>query len=321
MKTKITTIWIFAMILLCAITEFGQMPIKGVTDSAVAKLGSGFSSNAAEVNGTTIHYVRGGTGGAGTAVILIHGFPQDWYEFHKVMPRLAQKFTVIAVDLRGIGGSKATADGYDAANLAKDIEQLAAKLKLEHYYVAGHDMGGMVAYAFARQFPEKTRGVMILEAPLPGIEPWNEIVTNPKLWHVNFNQTPELPEKLVMGRQSEYLGYFFKFIKTGLTDAEATHYVNSYKSANQLRAGFELYRALPLNEKFNAAQTAPLELPLVLVGGEESFGKLIPRFAESLRKNGCRNVTTEIIKNAAHYVADEQPEAVAELIERYASVK
>ncbi len=299
-------------------TAFGQSAAKQRIDPAVAQLGKGFTSNTAKVNDTTLHYVRGG---AGPAVILLHGFPQDWYEFHKIMPRLAKKFTVIAVDLRGIGGSLATVKGYDAANLATDIQQLAEKLKLEKYYVVGHDMGGMVAYAFARRYPEKSRGVMIIEAPLPGIEPWNEVKTNPMLWHINFNQVPELPEKLVMGRQAEYLGYFFKFIKTGITDEEAAHYVNSYKSAAQLRSGFELYRALPENEKFNAAQTNSLELPIVLVGGEESFGDLILRFAESIRKNGCRNVKTEIMKNAAHYVADEQPEAVAELIERYALIK
>jgi pimeloyl-ACP methyl ester carboxylesterase len=318
MKTKITTIWILTILFLCPALAFGQTPVKQKIDPAMLKLGKGFTSNRAQVNDTTIHYVRGGVG---AAIILIHGFPQDWFEFHKIMPRLAQKFTVISVDLRGIGGSRATAGGYDAANLAKDIEQLAEKLKLEKYYVAGHDMGGMVAYAFARLYPEKARGVMIIEAPLPGIEPWSEVVTNPKLWHVNFQQTPELPEKLIMGRQAEYFKYFFKFIRTGITDAEAAHFVNSYKSADQLRAGFELYRALPSNEKFNAAQTSALELPLALVGGEYSFGELIPRFAESLRKNGCRNVTMEIIKNAAHYIADEQPERLAELIERYAAIK
>ena len=316
MKTKFSTITYSLILLFCG-TMFGQTPVRQI-DPAVKKLGKDFAAYTADVNGTTLHYVRGGKG---AAVILIHGFPQDWSKFHKVMPRLAQTFTVISVDLRGIGGSKATAKGYDAANLAADIQQLAEKLKLEKYYVVGHDMGGMVAYAFARRFPEKPRGVMIIEAPLPGIEPWNEVKTNPMLWHINFNQTPELPEKLVMGKQSEYLGYFFKFIKTGITETEAAHYVNSYKTADQLRSGFELYRALPENEKFNAAQINSLELPIVLVGGEESFGELTPRFAESIRKNGCRNVKVEIMKNAAHYVADEQPEAVAELIERYAWAK
>lgn len=314
MKAKF--IWIFTVLILHSISP-AQTPV-GNVDPAVKKLGGDFAAYTIEANGTMIHYVRGGKG---APVILIHGFPQDWSEFQKVMPRLSQKFDVISIDLRGIGGSQATAKGYDAANLAKDVAELADKLKLVKYYVAGHDIGGMVAYAFARQFSAKSRGVMIIEAPLPGIAPWNEFKTDPKLWHANFNQVPELPEKLVMGRQADYLGYFFNFIKTGLTKEEADHFINSYSSADQLHSGFELYRALPENEKFNQAQNAPLALPIVLVGGEQSFGAMIPRFAASIRKKGCRNVRTEIVKNAAHYLADEKPDAIAELIEKYAAIK
>src|SRR6266550_5101023 len=101
-------------------------------DPAVARLGDNFVSGTAKVNGTTLHYVRGGTG---PALILVHGFPQDWYEWHAIMPKLAKQFTVVAVDLRGIGGSAATAGGYDAANMAEDVHQLAEHLHLEHVYV------------------------------------------------------------------------------------------------------------------------------------------------------------------------------------------
>ena len=167
----------------------------------MAALGQGFVSTTAKVNGTTLRYVRGGTG---SAVILLHGFPQDLYEFHQIMPRLAKKFTVIAVDLRGIGGSAATPGGYEAGNLAEDIHQLARQRKLERVYVAGHDIGGMVAYAFVRRYPEATRGVMILDVPLPGIEPWEAVKADPRLWHMGFHQTPEIPEKLIAGRQFLY---------------------------------------------------------------------------------------------------------------------
>src|SRR6516225_1555231 len=112
-------------------------------------LGEGYMSETAEVNGITLHYVRGGKG---PAVILIHGFPEDWFEYHAIMPRLAKQFTVIAVDLRGVGGSTTSAGGYDAANLAEDIHQLVASLKLERVYIVGHDIGGMVAYAFVRRY-------------------------------------------------------------------------------------------------------------------------------------------------------------------------
>jgi pimeloyl-ACP methyl ester carboxylesterase len=143
---------------------------------AVTQLVKGFVSNTAKVNGTTLHYIRGGSG---PAIILLHGFSQDWYEWHRIMPRLARKLTVVAVDLRGIGGSTATPAGYDAANLAEDIHQLTQQLKLERVYVAGHDIGGMVTYAFVRRYPKATRGVMILDVGLPGIEPGRKTKPTP----------------------------------------------------------------------------------------------------------------------------------------------
>src|SRR5580704_9743248 len=119
----------------------GQSPSRQPSDPALAALGRGFVSDTAQVNGTTLHYVRGGSG---PAVVLLHGFPEDWYEFRLVMPRLAKRFTVIAVDLRGVGESAPSGSGYDAAGLAEDIHQLVMSLGLEHVYVFGHDIGGMV---------------------------------------------------------------------------------------------------------------------------------------------------------------------------------
>jgi pimeloyl-ACP methyl ester carboxylesterase len=293
-------------------------PAQQESDPAVAELGAGFVANMADVNGTTLHYVRGGTG---PAIILLHGFPQDWYEFHQVMPRLATTFMVIAADLRGIGGSKATPGGYEAANLAEDIHQLAQQLKLERVYLVGHDLGGIVAYAFARLYPEETRGVMILDVPLPGLEPWEEVKADPLLWHINFHQTPDLPEQLIAGRQEVYFRHFWSLGTVngdGISDDDAAHYASAYAAPEQLRAGFEMYRALPANEQFNAAQRSAIEVPLVLAGGDQGFGPLLPDIAEALQTHGCTNVTVELIENSGHYVADEQPEAVAALIERYA---
>jgi pimeloyl-ACP methyl ester carboxylesterase len=165
----------------------GQSSPKQMADPAVEALGGGFVSDTARVNGATLHYVRGGTG---PAVILLHGFPEDWYAYHRIMPLLTRQFTVVAVDLRGLGGSMPTDGGYDAANMAEDIHQLAEHLHLERVYVVGHDIGGMVAYAFARLYPETSRGVMMLDAPLPGLGPWDAVKADPITWHINFQQTP-----------------------------------------------------------------------------------------------------------------------------------
>jgi pimeloyl-ACP methyl ester carboxylesterase len=294
----------------------GQSPPKQRTDPGLATLGSGFVSDTAQVNGTTLHYVRGG---AGPAVILLHGFPQDWYAFHRIMPRLAKQFTVIGVDLRGVSGSAASAGGYDAANMAEDIHQLAEYLHLEHVYVVGHDIGGMVAYAFARRHPETARGVMMLDVPLPGLGPWEEIKANPIVWHMNFHLVPDLPEQLLAGRQAIYFRYFLD--RDTFSDADVARYAKSYAAPEHLHAMLEIYRAFPTNEKFNAAQRSAIGVPLVLAPGENSpFEKLMPSFAEALQAHGCANVKIEVIKGGEHYVADEQPDAVAELIERYASL-
>src|SRR5271165_2017109 len=192
------------IVVTCAIV-YGEAAPTQPTDPRLATLGGGFVSGTARVNGAMLHYVRGG---AGPAVILLHGFPEDWYAYHRIMPELAKHFTVVAVDLRGLGGSIPTEGGYDTANMAEDIHQLAEHLQLQHVYVVGHDIGGMVAYAFARRYPESSRGVMMLDAPLPGLGPWDAVKANRIAWHINFQQTPGLPEQLLAGREALYLRHF-----------------------------------------------------------------------------------------------------------------
>lgn len=299
----------------CAVI-LGQSAPRQPIDPRLAMLGGEFVSGTAQANGTTLHYVRGGTG---PAIILLHGFPEDWYAYHRVMPLLAKQFTVVAVDLRGIGGSAATAAGYDAANMAEDVHRLMEYLHFEHVYVVGHDIGGMVAYAFARRYPESCRGVMLLDAPVPGLGPWDAVKANPITWHIHFQQTPDLPEQLIAGREAIYFRHFLH--SDTFSDADVARYARAYAAPEHLRAALEIYRAFPANEKFNAAQGSAISLPLVLAPGEHSpFEKLMPSFAEALRAHGCTNVKIEVIQNSVHYVADEQPEAVAELIERDASL-
>lgn len=288
-------------------------------DPALAGLGKIFSSHTAKVNGTMLFYLRGGEG---PPLILLHGFPQDWYEFHQVMPRLARRFTVVAVDLRGIGRSAVPAGGYDAANVAEDIHQLLQQLKLDRVYLAGHDLGGLVTYAFARLYAKETRGVMLIDVPVIGLDPWRELKCDPHLWHVGFFQTPGMPEKLLSGQLNTFFREFFNGgllnAKT-ISNADVARYARSYAPPDHLRAGMEFYRAFPADEKFNAEQKSPIDLPIVLAGSEYVFGKINPKVAETLRAHGWTRVTVETIKNSSHYVVDEQPEVIAELIERYAS--
>jgi pimeloyl-ACP methyl ester carboxylesterase len=317
MKQRFSRLGLVALLVLagCGVV-LSQAPANGRTRPGEAALAKGFVSETVKVNGTTLHYVRGGKG---PPVILIHGFPQDWFAYHAIMPRLAKRFTVIAVDLRGVGGSTATQGGYDAANMAEDVYQLASALKLERVYIVGHDIGGMVTYAFVRRYPQVTRGAMLLDLPIPGIAGWDEVQGDPSVWHVRFMQVPGLPEKLVAGRQADYLSYFFSFGK--FTPSEMAHYVKAYASPAQLHAALEMYRAFPANAQFNAAQRGPNDVPLFLAAGVKSpFAKLVPKIAEGLRANGCTHVETGVIHGSVHYVVEDQPEAVTDLIERYASL-
>ena len=307
---------ILAVVLLAACGDaLGQSSSKQATDAAVTELGVGFISATVRASGITLHYVRGGTG---PAVILLHAFPEDWYEYHKVMPRLARKFTVVAVDLPGIGGSTAKPGGYAAADIAGDIQQLQEQLHLEHAYVVGHDIGGMVAYAFVRLYPEDARGAMILDVPLPGLAPWKEIVAKPFAWHIHFQQVPDLPEELVAGREAFYFRYFLD--PRYFSDADVARYAASYAAPEHLHAAFEIYREFGANEKFNAEQQGRFDAPLVVaVGGESPFRNDLPTIAQALRAHGCTNVTTGVIEGSSHYVADEQPAIVEEFIDKYAS--
>lgn len=272
----------------------------------------GFTSAEVAVNGSRLHYLRGGEG---PALILVHGFPEDWTEFQAVMPRLAQRFTVIAVDLPGIGRSSPPKGGYGAANLAAQIHGLADALQLDKPYVVGHDLGGIVAYAYVRRFPDALRGAMILDVPIPGIDGWDKAISG--TWHIGFIQAPgHLAEKMVPGRQAAMLGWFLDIGK--FTRAERRYYFRIYR-APQLHSAFEIYRAFPKDGEWNAAQTAPNAVPLVVAVGQKSFfGALLPTFLEGYRAKGMSHVEGAEIPDASHYVLADNPGAVADLIEKHA---
>jgi len=288
-------------------------------DSMVVQLGGDFVSRIATVNGTGVHYVRGGSG---PALVLLHGFPQDWFEWRRLMPRLAQSFTVIAVDLRGVGGSAAPTGGYAAADLAEDVHQLLGALGFDRAHIAGHDIGGWVGYAFTRLHPQSTSTLLIMETPIPGIEPFQHLDIDVPLWHGEFHMIPDLPEALVADRQAIYFRHFFDVgtnDNSVITDTDVEHYADAYGDPDHLRSAFEVYRALPANIMLNATSTATVDVPLLLVGGEHVFGPVMPALAENLRAHyGWTDVQVEIVKNGRHYLPEEHPDEVAELIERHA---
>jgi pimeloyl-ACP methyl ester carboxylesterase len=308
-----------AIILSITLLTFISYPRAGLTHSATAsQIPAGFVSDTVKVNGAVIRYVKGGKG---PAIVLLHGWPQDWSEFKGIMPSLAKNFTVVAIDLRGIGKSVAESGGFTSPTLARDVHELASQLALTNVYVVGHDLGGMVAYSFARLYPKEVRGVMIIESGLPGISPWEKVTGNPNLWHINFYQTPRLPEILISDRQEPYFREFFNAgvkYPSSITNADVHRYASAYKSDSQLRAALEIYRAFPESGKFNTSQTAPTDTPLLLVGGEEAYGSLLPAFAQSLQNLGWKNVNVKVIPDSRHYLLEEKPKEIEELIKTHA---
>jgi pimeloyl-ACP methyl ester carboxylesterase len=232
------------------------------------------------------------------------------------MPDLAKHFTVIAVDLRGIGGSRVQSGGYDAANMAQDIHELASTLGLKDLYIVGHDLGGMVAYAFARLYPELLTGVMILDQVIPGIDGWDQVQSSPAVWHIHFMQLPELPEKLISGRQADYLGHFLSFGK--FSPDEVEQQLQAYATPAQLHAALEMYRAFPANVQFNQKHRGPTDVPIFVGAGAGSpFAALVPTIAAGLRASGFTHVQTDLLPDSIHYVVADNPEGVANLIIRY----
>ena len=271
----------------------------------------GFSSGMVPRNG--MHYVRGGHG---PAVVLLHGFPEDWVEYRTIMPRLAERFTVVAVDLPGLGRSAPSPGGYDAATLASVLHTTVASLELEHAYLVAHDIGGIVGYAYLRRFPETLRGAMILDVPIPGIAGWEQSTQG--AWHIGFIQSPgQLAERMVAPRPDAFLGWCYDQGKFGA--AERAYYLGRY-GAQQLHAAFEVYRAFPGDGEWNAGQTSANQTRLTFATGEKSpFFKYRQTFIDGFRAKGFSQMDGATIPAAGHYIVADNPEGTADLIMRLAA--
>ena len=201
-----------------------------------------FSHHTASVNGIQLHYV---IGGRGDPVVLLHGWPETWYGWHKVMPALAKNYTVIAPDLRGLGDSSKPPTGYDGNTAAEDIHQLVAKLGFKTIFLVGHDIGTQVAYSYAAAHPAEVKKLAVMELPIPGFTPPR---LEGKIWWFVFHQTPDVPEALVQGKEIMYLSWFYHrlaYNPAAITQADINEYVSHYSAPGGMRAGFEYYRAFP----------------------------------------------------------------------------
>jgi pimeloyl-ACP methyl ester carboxylesterase len=260
-----------------------------------------FSEHTASVNGIQMHYV---IGGQGDPIVLLHGWPQTWYEWRHIMPALAKNYTVIAPDLRGLGDSSKPVTGYDGKTTAEDIYQLVSKLGYKDIFLVGHDFGVQVAYSYAAAHPNETKRLVILDVPIAGIGPGENITG---LWWAQFHNVRDIPEMLVAGHEREYLTWFYKYScnPAAITKEDIDEYVSHYSAPGGMRAGFEYYRALSDDIKQNKEYSnVKLPMPVLTLGGECSFGTAA---LDSMRLLAT-DVRGGVVPDTGHWIPEEQPE-------------
>ena len=265
----------------------------------------------APLSGVTLHYV---TAGAGEPVVLLHGFPQTWAAWRRVIPALAARYRVVAPDLRGLGASSRPAGGYRKSRVAEDIWELAnGVLGYDRFMVAGHDWGGPVAFALAAAHRDAVRKLAILDATIPG-DGTDLFSTSQGRWHHGFHRTLDLPEALLAGRERIYVTWFLRAFAAhpgAIDDATAEDYARAYAQPGAMRAALAYYRAIPrdIAENERAVAAGKLEMPVLALGGGESFGRR-ELALESLRRV-ANDVRGGVVSGCGHFIPEEKPETLA----------
>lgn len=267
-----------------------------------------FTHSFASANGVRLHYVIGGPP-EGEMVVLLHGWPQTWYTWRRVMPALASAgYRVVAVDYRGAGESEKPQGGYDKATMAQDIRALVRELERTKINLVGRDIGVMVAYAYAAQWPEEVSKLVMLDVPIPATRAWNEAKSksDPQIWHFGLHRQRDIAEMLIAGREHAYISDFYKTrMHVPVADEDIAVYARAYAAPGGLRAGFELYRAFPEDERrFKEFMTKKLPMPVLALAGDKSNGLTEVEMAKEL----AINVSGGVAPNTGHWLPDENPD-------------
>jgi pimeloyl-ACP methyl ester carboxylesterase len=268
-------------------------------------------SRTAKIDDVELHYL---TAGHGPTVILLHGYAETSRMWRPIIPLLAEKFTVIAPDLPGIGDSSIPPNGIDMKTSANRIHGLVRSLGVEKARVVGHDIGLMVAYAYATQFPAETEKLVVMDAFLPGVPGWEAIYNSPNVWHFRFNG--EYPEALVKGRERTYFEYFWNVFAAdkarSIPEADREAYTAAYARPGRMRAAWAYFASWPqLARDFAQVSQTKLTMPVLSIGGEKSLGN---ELAEQM-KLVATNVTVVVLKETGHWILEERPkETTNELV-------
>lgn len=260
----------------------------------------------ADVNGIKLHYLFAGKG---DPVILLHGYAQTSHMWRPLMVELAKTHTVVAPDLRGIGQSSKPDGGYDKKTMAQDVHALATTLGYQRVQVVGHDIGLMVAYAYAAQYPTEVERIALMDAFLPGVGDWKSVWLLRDLWHFHFYG--ETPLKLVAGRERVYFEHFWNDFaadpKHSVPEADRQFYSASYAQSGGMRAGFEVFRAFPQDaEDFAQFAQTKLTMPMLVLTGEKASGEFLIQQGRLV----ADNVEGVVVKNSGHWLMEEAPDQV-----------
>jgi pimeloyl-ACP methyl ester carboxylesterase len=285
------------------------------TSAKVSAQAKPIVSRIANVDGIKLHYL---TAGSGPAVILLHGYTQTSRMWRPIIPLLADKFTVVAPDLPGIGDSEIPKDGLDMKTAAIRIHALAKSLGIEKARVVGHDIGLMVAYAYAAQFPAETEKLAVMDAFLPGVEGWEAVYNNPSIWHFRFNGPT--PEALVRGRERTYFDYFwndFAADKThSLPESDRAAYSAAYARPGRMHAGWQYFANWPQTARdFAQLSQTKLNMPVLAIGGGKANGEALGRQMKLV----ASNATVVVLKDTGHWVMEERPKETADLLVKFLS--
>lgn len=275
--------------------------------------GATIASRTADIDGTKLHYL---TAGHGPAVILIHGYTQTSRMWRPIIPLLAEKFTVIAPDLPGIGDSGIPANGLDMKTAAIRIHALARSLGIEKALVVGHDIGLMVAYAYAAQFPTETEKLVVMDAFLPGVAGWEDVYNNPGIWHFRFNGPT--PEALVRGRERTYFEHFWNNFAAdknhSLPEADRAAFAAAYARPGRMRAGWAYFVSFQQAAKdFAELSKTKLTMPVLAIGGEKANGTLL---GEQM-KIVATDATMLVLKDCGHWVLEEKPKETTDALIKF----
>ena len=253
-------------------------------------------------------------GGSGPAVLLVHGFGDTGDMWGPLARELSKTHTVVVPDLRGMGRSSHPPSGYDKRTQAGDLRTVMTTLGLDRAAVVGHDIGNMVSFAYAARYPDKVERLVVMDAPIPGIDPWDEIIRQPALWHFDFGG-PDM-ERLVKGRERIFLDRFYNEFGAHperIDEATRAHYTALYALPGAMRSSFAQFAAFRKDAEDNKSAKTTLTMPVLAIGGEKSFGRLM---AVNMR-NAAADVTEGIVPDAGHWLMEENPSATVALIREF----